>query len=379
MHRGDLALALTDDGVVPVIGGAPGGQVHLGEVVRAPVGELVVLLGRDVTAVRAAERAVAASEERYRRLVEHSSDPIVVVAGDGLITYASPAVRSVLHRDPEALVGGRVCAITHPDDCAACAELVAEAAREPTGGSRMANLRTLHPAGQVGWVSVTATNWLDTDAVGGIVLNIRDVTDQRAAEERLEREALQDMLTDLPNRRWLTRALAEAAGRASRTGAPFAVLLLDIDGFKAVNDTFGHPAGDALLRELARRLSGALRPSDAAARLGGDEFVVIAEGLRAPDDARAVAARVLDRCTGTYRIGDTAVPVSVSIGVATTGDPVVPGARGSSAPWDGSEGGPQPGAIDTHRLFTLADTALYEAKRRGRSRVHVAGGEPGES
>jgi diguanylate cyclase (GGDEF)-like protein/PAS domain S-box-containing protein len=345
-----------------VIGGAPGQLLRLGEIVRVPTGDVVVLLGRDVTAERAADRALAASEERYRRLVEHSSDPIVVVGADGHITYASPAVRSVLHHDPDALVGRRVCSITHPEDAAACAELVARAAEEPAGGSRMANLRTVHPGGEVGWVSVTVTNWLDGDAVGGLVLNIRDVTDQRAAEERLQREALQDALTGLPNRRWFLRALADAAARTARTGAPFAVLLLDIDDFKSVNDTLGHAAGDTLLTELAQRLSAALRPSDAAARLGGDEFVVLTQDLRSPEDAAAVARRILERCTGIYGLGEVGASVSVSIGVATTDDLH---AHDRAA-------GPG-GRVDPQRVLSLADAALYEAKRRGRHQVHVGG------
>ena len=171
---------------------------------------------------------------------------------------------------------------------------------------------------------MTATNWSDDAAVGGVVLNVRDVTEQRAAEERLQQEALQDSLTGLANRRWFMRALDEAVGRSGRTGAPFGVLVLDVDDFKRVNDTLGHPAGDALLVDLARRLISALRPADTAARLGGDEFVVIAEDLRSPDDALTVARRVLERCTGPYELAGVDAPVR-RLGVDRGGDQRGPG------------------------------------------------------
>ena len=361
--REDLGLTVTPAGVVPVFGAEPDEQERLGEVVRVATDGLVVTMGRDVTEARRAERALAASEQRYRRLVEHSSDPIVLLGRDGAITYASPAVRSVLHRDPDALVGKSVLAVTHPDDAAAFGELFEQVRADPEGGSRMAHLRTQHPAGDVGWISVTATNWLADPAVGGVVVNIRDITEQRAAEQRLQQEALQDALTGLPNRRWFLRALQEAASRSSRSGAPFAVLLLDVDDFKRVNDSLGHPAGDELLAELARRLSAALRPSDTAARLGGDEFVVIAEGLHGHADAATVAGRILARCAGTYRLANADVPVTVSVGVATTLD------AAGAARADAGRAASGASSADPQRVLTLADSALYEAKRRGRNRV----------
>ncbi len=374
--REDLTLAVTASGVVPTLAGQPGpaedparaDEPRLGQVIRVATDDLVVVLGRDVTEERAAEHALAASEQRYRRLVEHSSDPILVVGADGRLTYSSPAVRSVLHRDPDALVGRTVHVLTHPDDAPACAELVQQVAADPSGASRMAHVRTQHPGGDVGWVSVTATNWLDDPAVGGVVLNVRDITEQRAAEQRLQVEALQDPLTGLPNRRWFLRALREAAGRHDRTGAPFAVLVLDVDDFKSVNDTRGHPAGDDLLRQLADRLSSSLRPSDAAARLGGGEFVVVAEALHGPADADRLARRVLERCTGTYSLLGSPVRVTVSVGVATSADVAAPSAVGDAAP--GSRHGSP--ALDPEGVLTLADAALYEAKRRGRNRIERA-------
>ncbi|WP_298456868.1 sensor domain-containing diguanylate cyclase [uncultured Cellulomonas sp.] len=354
--RDETVLAAGDDGLVPVLTDEPRAVARLAEVARIPVGGLVVLLGRDVTQARAAERALAASEERYRLLVEHSSDPIVVVA-DGRVRYASPAVRVVLHREPDDLVGAPLRCVAHPDDATALADLAESASHAPAGASRTGRLRTLGPDGVVGWIAVTATSWLEDPAVGGVVLNIRDVTEQHEAQLRLQREALQDPLTGLPNRRAFLRSLTAAASRSERTGAPFAVLLMDVDDFKRVNDSLGHAAGDDLLAELASRLTHALRPSDSAARLGGDELVVVAEGLHGPGDARALARRVLECCSGDYRLGGVLVPVTVSVGVATSRPAAVTGAAG-----------PRP-RVDAERVLGLADAALYEAKRRGRHRI----------
>ncbi len=372
--RGDLALLVGEGGAVLVPTSDDTHHLPTGEVLRVPSEGFVLLLGHDVTEARAARRALLASEQRYRRLVEHSSDPILVATAGGTLTYASPAVRTVLRTEPDDLLGRPLSAIAHPDDAAAAEALIAAVVAGPPGTTRTAQLRARDVGGVATWLAVTATDWTDDAAVAGVVLNLRDVTEQRAAQERLRQEALQDPLTGLANRRWFLRALEEAVSRSSRTRAPFAVLVLDVDDFKRVNDAHGHPAGDALLAELASRLTSALRPSDTAARLGGDEFVVVAEDLHAADDALAVARRVRERCSGPYRLAGVPEPVhvSVSIGVATSLDgpqttpagPAREGGRGAGA----REAAGTPGWRMLHR----ADAALYRAKRRGRDRVETA-------
>ena len=134
-------------------------------------------------------------------------------------------------------------------------------------------------------------------------MNLRDVTEQHAAEANLSRQAVQDPLTGLPNRRWFLDALGRAVARARRTRRGVAVLLIDVDHFKRVNDGLGHPAGDRLLVDLAERMTGPLRPEDTVARLGGDEFVILAEDLRHETDALAIAERLAQAATGPYRLG----------------------------------------------------------------------------
>lgn len=169
----------------------------------------------------------------------------------------------------------------------------------------------------------------------------------REQEERLRTAALRDHLTGLPNRVLLEDRLALAEARAAREpGYRFAVLLLDLDGFKAVNDTFGHAAGDVLLIEVARRLSTLLRRTDTVARLGGDEFVVLIDGLMTPDAYQRVCDAIQKTVAEPIDIDGRTVTVGVSIGVAVSGD----------------------GTTDSDHLLREADAAMYQAKSAGRRR-----------
>ena len=181
-----------------------------------------------------------------------------------------------------------------------------------------------------------------------VVLQIRDVTESVRLRAALERDALHDALTGLPNRRWFTRRLRRALNRLDTSPATVAVLFLDVDGFKLVNDSLGHVAGDQLLCQMALRVSAAVRPSDSVARFGGDELLVLCEDLDDTTAALTIAQRAHDAACGAYTIGGSTVRVTVSLGLATTHVP-------------------QP----TDQLISEADAALYEAKRQGRDRVEV--------
>ncbi len=181
---------------------------------------------------------------------------------------------------------------------------------------------------------------------------MHDITDRKRAEEIREREALHDALTGLPNRRALSELLPKAIARSNRSGKTMAILFLDLDDFKIVNDTFGHDAGDSLLKEVARRLSDCVRQTDTAIRLSGDEFTVVLENLLAGvDDARKVAEKLLSSISNPVQIGINIAHVSVSIGIAihTAG-----------------------GNMTADELLKLADQAMYSAKHDGKSRICVA-------
>ena len=143
-------------------------------------------------------------------------------------------------------------------------------------------------------VETLATNLVDDPAVGGIVINTRDVTERKALERRLLHQASHDTLTGLPNRTLLRDRVEQALARRRRSGAPLAVIFLDLDDFKNVNDSLGHAAGDAVLQEVARRLDTCIRGCDTATRLGGDEFAVLVDELSDESQAMAVAERILD-------------------------------------------------------------------------------------
>jgi len=179
---------------------------------------------------------------------------------------------------------------------------------------------------------------------------LRDITDRKQLERTLEQQATTDQLTGLPNRRSLLQSLPKAMRRAQRSGRPLALIFLDLDGFKSVNDNFGHEAGDHVLIEFARRLRGAVRETDTPARLAGDEFVVILEGLVAgEDDAARVAEKVLVASRVPYEIGEGQwLPLSASLGVSV---------------YSPDE------KISAEDLLARSDEAMYRSKHGGKGRV----------
>ncbi len=319
---------------------------------RAGGAPLLLLHLEDVTDLHALREHEARQERRRRLLDERSLDLTLLVGADRSVLHTSSAVgptARALLGDPAPAHPLRWGDLPEPHGRHDAVDLLRDACAAPAGRTLARRVELVAAGGRRAQMDVRATNLLDDPDVGGVVMNVRDVTEQHDAEERLQRLALQDPLTGLPNRRWFLDALAHAVGRSARSGLPLAVLLVDLDDFKVVNDTLGHPAGDRLLVELSQRMRGALRPGDAVARLGGDEFVVLAEELHDPADAVAVARRLSGTDTGTYALGEgLQALVTLSVGVSTGR-----------------------GALDPDALLAQADTALYEAKRRGRARVEV--------
>ena len=287
------------------------------------------------------------SEARFRSLVQHSSDVILVLDADAVVRYVSPSITREYGHAPEALVGRRAAAMIHPDDAAA--GLAAFQARVQAPGSvGRAAYRIRHADGSWRSVEVVAANLLHDPAVGGIVYNTRDVTERAALEAELAARAFRDPLTGLANRARFQDRAAHALDRRAHSADGVAVLLLDLDDFKTVNDSLGHPAGDALLRRVAERLLAATRGCDTVARLGGDEFAVLLEGVRGEADAVVVAERVLDAMAQPFVIGDAEggvaeVVVGTSVGIARSG---------------------AGGGVDA--LLRDADAAMYRAKQRGK-------------
>jgi len=258
----------------------------------------IVLNCRDITDRKQAEEALRASEERHRALTEHATDLVAVVDARGIITYASPSYAHILGYPPNMLEGADALALVHPDDLAIVREGMARRVAE--GGVGHAEYRIRHADGSWRVIEVTTNNRLHDPAIRGIIATARDVTDRRADEELLQQQALHDALTGLPNRALLNDRLAHALAVAARERTPLALFLMDLDRFKEVNDTLGHDAGDDLLREVGRRVQGALRASDTVARLGGDEFAMLlpgADAASATETARKVLSALVEPVT----------------------------------------------------------------------------------
>jgi diguanylate cyclase (GGDEF)-like protein/PAS domain S-box-containing protein len=289
---------------------------------------------------RAAEDAVRTSEQRFRSLVQRASDLTCVIDSSGVLTYVSPAVDTLLGFDPEDFVGSALAERVHVDDRPDLAAAITELRLDPTATATV-DFRVQASDGRWRNIEAVGRNLLEDSAILGIVWNGRDVTDRRLLEEQLTHQAYHDALTGLPNR----ALLVEHLELARINGRDVAVLLIDLDGFKAVNDTLGHPAGDELLRQVAHRLTGCLRADDAAARLGGDEFAAIVD-TRSDVDLKAIADRILVAIRKPFDIGGRTVIVGASIGVATS-------------------------QVDASDLLRDADIAMYMAKAAGKNRVEL--------
>ncbi|MBW8765369.1 MAG: EAL domain-containing protein [Geodermatophilales bacterium] len=306
-------------------------------------------------------RNLALQERGFRALVESAADVIEVIEPSGVIRYMSPGAREVLGQPPEQLLGRHFITKIDPRDHAVLQDAFNRVLVAEPGEVVEAEFRVLRHGGEEArWVHGRSSNHLRTPGVHGIVVNWRDVTVPLELRSRLEYAATHDALTGLGNRTLFVDHLELALAAAARhPGSRVAVLFCDLDRFKMVNDSLGHAAGDALLRQLSARLRDAVRPGDTVARFGGDEFAVLCPDLADDAQAGVLAERIMNAVEGPYRLdgGPQDLLVGTSVGVALSGEP------------------PQ----DAEQLLQEADTALYEAKRRGRNRVELFSGRLSES
>src|SRR5215218_3178836 len=310
--------------------------------VRKDFARAYAALTAEVDERKAAERALRASEERFRSLVQNSSDVISIVDADGAVRYHSESVRRVLGYDPGELVDSDPLALVHPDDRERAARFVAEAGLRP-GLTAAETWRVRHHDGTWLYSETVAANLLEDPNVRGLVLNTRDVSDRKELEAQLVHQAFHDGLTGLANRTLFAERVEHTLARSGRDD--LAVLFIDLDDFKHVNDSLGHAAGDQLLVAAARRLQGCLRPTDTAARLGGDEFAVLLERVTDADAAVGVAGRVLDTLHQPFGLNGRTIPIKASVGVAVG----------------------RPGVDEAEELLRNADVAMYAAKAGART------------
>jgi PAS domain S-box/diguanylate cyclase (GGDEF) domain len=324
------------------------------EIGAAPVvdgtGDVVGSIGvhNEVTERRMSEEALRESEARYRLMAENTTDLISRISTRGIILYASEASRRLLGIEPSDLVGRSFL------------DFVFEADREETrsltsliheSGPTTFAYRVRKADGSLIWFETTSRRVRDavTGAIREVVGVSRDITERKNVEEHIEYQAYHDALTGLPNRRLFHDRLTIALAHARRMKHPLAVMFLDLDRFKVVNDTLGHSVGDELLKAVATRLQSSLREEDSIARMGGDEFTVLLGDLKSIDDAAMIAQKVLDTVAQPIHIDGTELVLTTSIGIALF-------------PTDGDT---------AEELLASADRAMYRAKDAGRNSIRM--------
>lgn len=279
-----------------------------------------------------------AGEDQVKKLFEMTSDLLATISLDGRFTLLNPAWEQLLGFSPGELRGREVAELVHPEDVELLGPL--RSGRGQPAEVESFTARCRHRDGSWRWLLWSARRDGETWYAAA-----KDVTDR----VWLERQALHDPLTKLPNRTLLMDRARQAMTRLHRSGAVLAMLFVDLDKFKAVNDNLGHEAGDRLLVSVAERLGDLMRDSDTIARLGGDEFVILAEELESQQEALALGGRVLDALERPFAIGASDVTVLASVGVAVCEDP----------------------GCDPETLLREADLAMYKAKGGGGRRLEL--------
>ncbi|MCB1028271.1 MAG: diguanylate cyclase, partial [Microthrixaceae bacterium] len=315
----------------------------------------IVATAREISDRKAAEDRLAASEARFRALVQHSSDVVAVIDDDLIFSYVSPAIEPLLGLDPDRLIG-----------CSALEVLGAEGAVQFLQNSTVVHegrlpelsvqshrfeVDAVHRSGAQVTLEVALTDLRDDPAVGGVVLNARDVSMRKTLEADLRHQAFHDGLTGLANRTMFADRITAALDAADLDTTTIAALFIDIDDFKIVNDSLGHAVGDHLLSEVAHRLVGHLGTSGTAARLGGDEFAVLVVTDEGEAAVAEMAERILAVVAEPFTIEGREIRVTCSIGIALA-------MRDDAGT-----------TTDTKVLLRSADVAMYLAKDRGRNRA----------
>jgi diguanylate cyclase (GGDEF)-like protein/PAS domain S-box-containing protein len=291
-------------------------------------------------------KAVDLVEARFASLIRNASDAVMIVDADGHIEYASPAMQRTFGLWHEDLVGRRLGDVWRDADRERIASFLGEITS--TQGVSIGPVElSLGTKNKRFIVECVGSNLLDDPAVKGLALNLRDVTERKALEDQLRQLAFHDPLTLLANRSLFRNRVEHAIALSRRTQDRLAVLMIDLDNFKNVNDSLGHDVGDRLLQTAAQRLVKCTRAADTVARLGGDEFAVLLEGVTTLEQAEQIAGAVTDAFRQPLSIDGNDLFVTASIGVALS----------------------EPGH-DTEQVLRNADIAMYNAKSSGKGR-HV--------
>jgi diguanylate cyclase (GGDEF)-like protein/PAS domain S-box-containing protein len=304
-----------------------------------------VVAVRDITERVAAEQALRVSEAQFRALIENASDFIIIIDRGGIIRYVSPSIIRLMGVPEDEIVGTSGFSWVHPDDLENLIGIFQRRIEERGVGVPI-EFRVRRADGS--WRILEAIgnfDQLDSPSLGGVILNARDITDRREAENAVKRLAYSDPLTGLPNRAFLENELHQRLDEAKQRGEALAVLFVDIDHFKLVNDSLGHVGGDELLQLFGEELKELIRDGDMVARVGGDEFVVLLTGIKDAKDAVYTARRIISRLDKRRMVQSRELRVTTSVGISVY---------------------PEHGE-DPEMLIANADIAMYQAKDSGRN------------
>lgn len=320
---------------------------------------LLLSIGALALTLERAQHSAAENEQRYRTLVESATEGIMVLEGERA-RLVNPKLCELAGHTEAELIGRSFIDFIHPDDREFARKLHQDRLAGRAEGLTSV-LRIVSSTRGVRWVQVSGIA-LDWHGKRSTLNFVTDVTEQREAAEALREMAFHDPLTQLPNRRLFMDRVRQALAANTRTGRRLAVVMMDLDNFKPLNDTHGHAVGDQLLVEVARRLVENLRASDTAARFGGDEFVLLITDLdrdaaTAARQATQVAQKVLVLLAEPYRLSLPNAPGSPPVQYRCTGTAGVALADG--------------GGQDPDALIERADAAMYKAKQSGRNRVEL--------
>ncbi len=289
-----------------------------------------------------------ASVEDLRSAFANAPIGMAVLTTTGVVTVANAQLGALLGRSPHELPGTTLFEVCHPDDL----EMARRNCTLMTAGLRAVirhECRFLRSDGDLVWVLVSTSRVAGTpERRSHLIMHVEDITDRKRLEAQLTHQALHDPLTGLGNRALLSSRIADVFREVDRARVD-SLLILDLDGFKGVNDTYGHPAGDRLLQELAARLTQLLRPTDLAARLGGDEFAVLCVDTD-HEQAVGIADRLRAAAATPFAVGGHAITLAAAVGIATR--------RRERADEDA--------VVAMATMMQEADRAMYDEKRRGR-------------
>ena len=308
---------------------------------------VALALLRSTRLVKARNRQEAKLEQSrrfYAALAENSSDAVIVLDQEGRILNEAPNLASMLGRPGLSTVGVDATGLLRLADREGARDVLGRW-WSTTGVVDDAEVTAMQADGSERWFGVRAANLSADPDVAGLVINLRDITDRKRAERALSHSGFHDSLTGLANRALFHDRLDHALDRTARSGLGVAVVYLDLDGFKMINDSRGHEAGDQVLRDVAARIAAAVRTLDTVSRLGGDEFaVLIEESGRVLDEAETVAERVLQSLTAPFVVDGHQIVLSASIGIAI-GDV----------------------SCTASSMMRDADVAMYKAKTTGKA------------